>query len=313
MCNKTKSPFEFNNQIDLITYFKDEKTCLKYIEEWLWEGNIRCLYCGHYTVYRYSNGVRFKCKNCKEYFSAKVGTIFESSKLPLVKWFLAMYLIGSYKKGISSCQLARELGVTQKTAWIMAHKIRNAMRKVDAEKLEGVIEVDETFVGGKNKNRHKDKKVKYTEGRTFQDKTPVVGMMQRGGELRCTVTSDTKIVSIRPVILDNIKEGSTLYTDEWAAYKTLPLSYKQAAVDHSKGMYRNGDVCTNAIESFWSHLKRMIIGVYHKVSRKHLQRYVDEITFRFNSRHMKQGERLRLMFTQIRCPLNYKKLISNYG
>jgi transposase-like protein len=191
----------------------------------------------------------------------------------------------SSKKGISSYQLAKDLNVTQKSAWFMLQRIRYAMQyKTFMKPLEGTIELDETFVGGKNKNRHFDKKVKYSQGRSFKDKTPVFGMLERGGELRCVVIPDTKADSIQPIIYNNIKQGSTVYTDEWWAYKGLNNDYIHGVVDHGRGQYKNGDVCTNTIEGFWSHLKRGINGVYHQVSRKHLQKYADEFTFRYNVR-----------------------------
>lgn len=313
MSIKIKSLDDFNTLFDLISFFKDEMTCLKFLEQWLWNGKIRCPHCGIEEVYRYQDGKRFKCKQCKIEFTHKVGTIFESSNLPLIKWFMAIHIITSHKKGVSSCQLAREIGVTQKTAWMMGHKIRKTIEQIPTEQLEGVIEVDETFVGGKNKNRHKNKKVKNAPGRTFKDKVPVFGMKKRGGEVRTVVIKDTTKKSLRPVIREHIKEGTVLYSDDWGAYDTLYRRYKYDSIDHSKGRYREGDVCTNGIESFWSHLKRMIIGIYHYVSPKHLQKYCDEITFRYNTRNLKQGERLKLFLGQVNCTLKYKTLIKNYG
>lgn len=314
MCNKLKNLEGFNTLLEVSDYFKDEITCLKYLEQWLWNGDMHCPYCGmNEKIYRYKDEKRFKCKQCMIVFSAKVGTIFENSKLPMRIWFMAIHLISSYKKGISSCQLARELGITQKTAWFMAHRIRKIFEQIPTEKLEGVIEVDETFVGGKNKNRHIDKKVKNPAGRGFLDKTPVIGMLKRGGEVRTKVIDNTKTSSLRPAVMNHIKEGSIVYTDDWHGYDLLPESYNRKSIDHSRGRYRDGDVCTNGIESFWSHLKRMIIGVYHKVSKKHLQRYCDEITFRFNTKHLKQSDRLKLLLSKVNCRITYHSLTYNHG
>lgn len=311
MC-ATKPLQQFDNILQLVTYFKDEKMCLKYLQASLYgEGRMVCPRCKHEDPYKYQDGITFKCRVCTHKFNAKGGTIFSDSRLPLLKWFMAMYLIGSHKKGISSCQLARDLGVTQKTAWHMAHKIRKSMQQVSYEQLDGVIEIDETFVGGKNKNRHKDKKVKkYEEGRMYPDKTPVFGMLKRNGEVRTFVVADTTKKSLRPIIRENIKEKSTVYSDDWGAYDTLYRRYNYDSVKHSVGRYRDGDTCTNGIESFWSHLKRSIIGIYHKVSPKHLQKYVDEVTFRFNHRKMSQGERLIQLIAQSTYKVTYKQIVN---
>lgn len=313
MDTKIKSPEKFKSLIELVSFFKNETICLKALEDWIWDGKIRCPHCGYEDPYRFKDGVRFQCKNCEQGFTAKVGTIFESSKLPLVKWFMAIYLIASHKKGISSVQLGKDLGVTQKTAWFMLHRIRESMKQ-NEDQLQGTVEIDETFVGGKNKNRHKDKRVVYGgTGRSFQDKTPIFGMVTREtGELRTVVIPDVTGDSIQPLIKKNIEKGSTIYTDDWSSYGDLKR-YTTGSVSHGKGQYRNGDACTNKIENVWSHFKRMIIGIYHQVSPKHLQRYADELTFRYNTKKLQVGERLALLFKQLNCRIKYKQLISSHG
>lgn len=184
----------FDTLLDVALYFKDEMTCLKYLEQTTWNNVPRCPQCGMIDIYRYRNGRHFKCKQCKTEFTVKIGTIFESSKLPLVKWFMAMYLVSTNTKGLSSYQLARQLGVTQKTAWFMLHRIRKSLNQ-DKVELEGIVMTDESFIGGKNKNRHIDKKIDYSQCglREFPDKLPVLGMLEKGvnGRVKTVVISRT--------------------------------------------------------------------------------------------------------------------------
>lgn len=178
-----KSPTDFNNIIEIATYFNSEEKCLKYLEQWLHDDDIKCAYCGFDKPYRYSDGKSFRCSSCQSLFTLKVGTVFEDSKLPLVKWFMAIYLLVNNKKGISSYQLARHIGVTQKTAWYISHKIRKAFKQED-DKLKGEVQIDETFVGGKNKGRHIHKKVKNSHDRTFKDKVTVIGFLDQNKKLK---------------------------------------------------------------------------------------------------------------------------------
>lgn len=213
----------------------------------------------------------------------------------------------SHKRGISSCQLARDLGVTQKTAWNMLHKIRQFMDSQNRQRLSGEVEVDETFVGGKNKNRHKDKKVEKCQGRSFKDKKPVFGMLQRKGNLTAIVVDNTKATTLKPIITQYIQFQSIVYTDGWD-YGGISENYIQQSVDHGAKFYgmtvRDLDgneisVNTNSIECTWSHFKRMIFGTYYQVSKRHLQRYVDEFVFRFNTRNIGEIERFELFLRSI--------------
>jgi transposase-like protein len=311
MCKQTRLT-EFKSIVQLVTYFKDEKTCLRFIEDNRWKDGIKCVHCGMDKIHRFKDGKRFECASCKERFTVKVGTIFQNSKLPLIKWFIAMYYLGGHNKGISSYDLAEDIHVTQGTAWYMMQRIRNAFRAAQGtELIDGVIECDESFVGGKNKNRHIDKKVKNSQGRSFKDKTPVMGMLQRNGKLRAVVIADTSRASIHRALFQNVKIGSTIYSDEWLGYRGLSVCYDHSIVDHNKKQFRNGDVCTNAVENTWSGLKRSIIGRYHKVSKKHLQAYVDEVVFRYNNRDLSSGDRLQCLMGFMENPLPYKKLV--YG
>lgn len=301
-------PTQFNTLLEVATYFTTEDRCIEHIKQWRWKGLVRCVYCGFHRVYEFKNGKNFKCGNCKEHFTVTSGTIFHSTKLPLSKWIMAMFLIGTHKKGISSCQLARDLGITQKTAWFIAQKIRELLIQDDTL-LEGVVSSDEAFVGGKNKNRHKAKRMAYQKGREFKDKTPVIGMMQADGYVKAKVLPDVGLKSIRNAVITSVKKGAVLVTDEWNAYKGMGKYYQHEVVDHGRGTYVNqSGFSSNNIEGFWSHLKRMIIGVYHKVSPKYLQRYVNELTFRHNTRKENSGARLVMMMERIEKKITYKKI-----
>lgn len=207
-------------------------------------------------------------------------------------------------------QLSRDIDVTQKTAWFMLQRIRFVLRgKTVREKLKGLVQIDETFVGGKNKNRHWSKKVKGSQGRSFKDKTPVVGFLCEG-KVRCVVVEDTNKESLHPVVLKNVEVDSIIVTDEWRPYQWLGRNYYwHEIIDHSAGRYKNDNgFTTNSIEGAWGHLKRMIIGVYHQVSRKYLQRYCDEFAYRFNTRSMSDSERFTLFFQSVERRIKYKHL-----
>ncbi len=286
--------------------FPDEESCIRYFEEMRWGDKVVSPYDATSKVYKCSNG-RYKCKNTGRYFDVKTGTAFANTKLPLRAWFYAMMLFLSHKRGVSSCQLARGLGITQKTAWNMLHKIRQYMTKENNHVLSGEVEIDETFVGGKNKNRHKDKKVEKCQGRSFKDKVPVFGMLERNGKVIAKVVSNTQAKTLVPIVRKNVEAGSVVYTDGWE-YTGLIGSYKQMSVDHEKHFYGTtyateyGEIITistNGIENVWSHFKRMIIGIYYHVSKEYMQRYVDEYIFRFNTRNYSDSQRFNLLLRNI--------------
>ena len=280
-----KSPEDFSSLFELLDYFKDEQTCLGFLAEQRWPGGIECPHCHHNKIYTLKgNTKRYKCAACRKQFTAKANTIFEDSKLPLRKWFAAIYLLLAHRKGISSYQLARDLKVTQKTAYFIGQKIRVALNNGSFNVTkESVIEVDETFVGGKTKNRHWNKKVKDAGGRSFKDKVPVFGMLVRGGNVKCIVVNDTKTRTIQPLIHKYIPQWATIYSDEWSAYTGLSMNYNHSTIDHSKKQYKVGNVHTNNIEGFWSLFKKGMV-TYCRVSKKHLQKYVDEFCFKYNIR-----------------------------
>lgn len=287
----------FKNLYDFQAAFSNDLQCRQFLANAIWEnGEPVCPYCSNRKIYKYSNGIHYKCSDCRKRFTVTVNTIFESSRIPLGKWFLALYLLSCHKKGISSVQLSKDVGVTQRTAWFMLHRLRSVYtQNVEVNEdtqLTGIVECDETFCGGKNKNRHWDKKIKNSQGRSYKDKTPVLGILQRGGELRAFVVPDTNKQSVQPHIKKHIQPGSELMTDEWYGYYGLGSIYNHSVVDHGRGQYVNGDITTNSIESAWACLKRSIYGIYHFASRKHMQRYVDETVYRYNTRNWEAEARV---------------------
>ena len=300
---------KFNHIISLTTYFNSEKKCKQAIIESRWtDGDVVCPYCGgHHCVKRTDS--KFRCKACRKNFSCLVGTIFENTKLPLIKWFVAMYFISSNKKGVSSYQLSRDIDVTQSTAWYMLQKIRLLYPQSDADAFEGTVECDEVYIGGKEKWKHKSMRTPHTQGRSTKTKTPVFGMMERStiintnGEIEnitnvhAFVVENTNKATLQPIIQQFVIEGSRVITDELNAYNGLgELGYTHAIVNHGAEEYANGDIFTNSIEGFWSHFRRMIAGCYHDVSDAHLQSYINEAVYRWNTRKMSESERFAHMF-----------------
>jgi len=300
----------FKTLPQLLDYFKDEQTCREYLEQQRWNGEPVCPFCNTKNPYRTNRGFKCRNKECYKKFTVTVGTIYENSKVPLRTWFAAVYLCTSSKKGISSLQLHRQLGVTQKTAWFILHRIREMLRAKAPHMLKDVVEIDETLVGGKNKNRHADKKVKGSQGRSAKDKTPVLGAVQRGGKLVAVAVPDTQAETLKPIIKKWVEDGSIMVTDEYRSYNELKRDYLHVTVNHSEEEYVRGAFHTNTIEGFWSLFKRGIFGIYHNVSPKHLQRYVTEFESRYNSREIKDNERFELSVQNSTGRLKYKQLIS---
>lgn len=302
---------KFDSLISLIEFFNTEHKCKAFLAELRWGKVVVCPYCGSVHVYTCKND-RYKCGDCKNTFSVKVGTIFEDSNISLKKWFIAMYLISSHKKGISSCQLARDLKVTQKTAWYMEQKIRTLYGQSDEIALENEVELDEMYLGGKEKWKHGSKKTEGTQGRSTKTKQPIFGMIQRDGEARILMVDDAKASTLMPIIKQFVKEHSSLFTDELNAYNALEgMGYNHGIVYHKANEYVNGKASTNCVEGFWSHFRRCIFGIYHHVSVKHLQRYIDEMVFRWNTKKASEGTRFEAMFRASLRVVNYDS-VRNY-
>jgi|SRR6185437_4278956 len=304
----------FKSLIEVSEHFKNDRDCSQWFAGLRWGDIVCCPHCASVKTYLFSNGIKYKCGDCFKQFTVKVGTIFEDSKVSLKKWIMAYYLLMAHKKGISSHQLAKDIHVTQKTAWFMLQRLRWALNQGSIEKLKGVVESDETFVGGKNKNRHKAKKLPMSNGRTHQGKTPVLGLLQRSETGAVTVVtkvvSDTSPRVIQPLLHEYLDPSAILISDEWCAYAQMSKHFMHFQIDHSKGQYAQGHITTNRIEGYWSQLKRTLLGTYHNVTPRHLQRYCDESTFRFNTKDMTDGERFILaMEKTVGKRLTYKTLI----
>ncbi len=304
--------FDFKSILDLVKAFPDEQTCMDYLAEMRWNGVVVSPFDETSKVYKCA-GNKYKCKNTGKYFTAKVGTIFEDTKIPLIKWYMALYIFSSHKKGVSSHQLAKDIDVTQKTAWFMLHRLRFAFNTENFKKeFDGIVEIDETFMGGSEINKHASKRTKKTQGRSTETKAPVLGMKDRvTGEVKVFAVANTKSESLMPLIKKYIKEGSVVITDEYRTYDILGWKYKHGRVNHSAKEFVNGMFHTNGIENFWSHLKRGVDGIYHWISTEHLQSYVTEYALRFNTRKMTTAGRFDLVLANVVGRLTYKELISH--
>jgi transposase-like protein len=299
---------DFKSILDLIKTFPDEQTCIDHLETLRWNGNVISPFDATSKVYK-CKGNKYRCKNTGKYFNVKTDTLFDNTKIELQKWFLAIWIVTSHKKGISSLQLGRDLNITQKSAWFMLQRIRNCFGIENDNQLDNEVEADETYVGGKNKNRHGNKKVEASQGRSAKDKTPVLGMVERNGKLNAKTVANVQSATLTKEIVANVKESASLYTDEWLGYKGVSRIYDHSIVKHNKGQYVNGRIHTNTIEGFWSLLKRGIFGIYHFTSKKHLQMYVDEFVFRYNTRDTTEAMRFNLLLANTQNRLTYKTLI----
>ena len=300
---------------EAISYFSDPDQCFEYAVNLRWpNGKITCPRCGSKEHSFISTRRLWFCKNCKRQFTMKVQTIFEDSPLGMDKWMVALWLLVNCKNGISSCEVARDLGVTQKTAWFMLHRLRLAMQTGSFSKLGGEVEVDETFIGGKARNMHLRKKDLKITGTGVKDKVPVMGILERGGEVRTTVVSNRKKKVLQKEIKKHVEAGSALYSDALQSYDGLDAEYAHKVIDHAVA-YVNGKVHTNGLENFWSLLKRGLKGTYVSVEPFHLFRYLDEQTFRYNNRkETNDSERFEQVMSQvINRRVTFKQLTGKEG
>lgn len=272
--------------LEVVKKFSTQESCVAYLEEIKWDNKPICPYCGSAKSTKRKDPLRHKCNKCNRSFSVLIGTILESTKLPLPKWFVAMCLILNAKKGISSLQLARDIGVNKNTAWYMQKRIRQAMSEDDTL-LQGIIEADESYVGGSLVNKHEKIKQEKQYHRTgMEHKTPVLGMLERKGKIIVKVLDKAWGNEIKPIMKKLIDPKSELVTDGFGGYKDLGEYFeKHIILNRTKKIRRIGKYHTNTIEGFWSMFKRAIIGQYHKITTKHLQEYINEMTFKYNYRN----------------------------
>ena len=300
---------EFNSILDLINAFPDEQACINHLEKLRWNGVVLSPFDPHSKVYD-CKGHQYKCKNTGKYFNVKTGTLFEGTKVSLQKWFIAIYLITSHSKGISSIQLSKNIDVTQKTSWFMLQRIMNCFG-IDSKGLDNEVEVDETYIGGKNKNRHYDKKVHNAQGRSIKNKVPVLGIAERGGKVIAKKVQNVNAGTLLPEISHYVKSTAKIYTDEWSAYRGLGRVYaNHSFINHGIGEYVRGPVHTNTIEGFWSLLKRGINGIYHYISPKHLQKYLNAYAYRYNMRADSASQKFNSMLSLMKNKLTYNQLVN---
>jgi len=279
--------------LEAIRYFSDLDVATQFFAEIRWPDGPVCPRCGLVKDHYYTKPRRlWQCKGCKKQFSVKVGTVFEDSPIGMDKGLPAVWMLTSCKNGKSSHELARDLGVTQKTAWFMLQRIRLAMQSGTFEKLSGEVEADETFIGGKARNMHKKKREEKIQGRGSSGKVAVMGLLERHGEVRTKVVPDTKKKTLHVEVRENVEPGSDLYTDALQSYRGLDPEYVHRFIDHAE-KYAEGKVHTNGLENFWSLLKRCFHGTYVSVEPFHLFRYLDEQAFRFNEREGQDADRFK--------------------
>ncbi len=286
-----------------IRYFSEEQVCVDTVAGLRWPRGPVCPKCGRKQHYYLASQRRWKCKNCARQFSVKVGTIFEDSPLPLDKWLCALWMLVNCKNGVSSYEVHRALGITQKSAWFVLHRLRLALQHGSLVKIGGdgtEVEVDETFVGGKARNMHMDVRKRRITGTGYTNKAIAFGMLERGGKVRTATIDGRTRENLHGEIRKHVSAGSALYSDEWQAYRGLESEYVHKVIDHAE-KYVDGRVHTNGMENFWSLLKRGLNGTYVSVEPFHLFRYLDEQAFRYNNRDksLNDGDRFTLALSQI--------------
>lgn len=305
---------QFKTLPQMFAAFPTEQSAIDHLTALRWANGKFCPLCGNADekkIGTLTGTNTHKCYACRKRFSIKVGTIFQDTKLPLRTWFAAIWMITNHPKGIASTTLATDLGITQKTAWFVLHRLRHAARTDSFNApLSGEVEIDETFVGGREHNKHASKKTSNKRGHSGELKTIVMGMVQRGGEIRAGVIDNVKSGTLRHIVSTHVAKGAKVYTDEWGGYNDLRHDYDHQRVSHRKGEYVRGDVTTNSVESLWALFKRQYVGTHHWVSPKHMDAYLNEMTFRLNRRNLDKGQRVDALLSQSEGPMPWKVLVA---
>lgn len=299
---------------EAVRYYSDEQVCINTVAAMRWaDGKPTCPKCGvveeerkHYWI---KTQKRWKCYSCRKQFSVKVDSVFEDSPLSLDKWLVAMWMLVSCKNGVSSYEIASTLGITQKSAWHLLHRIRLVLQGADGGKLGGIVEVDETFIGGKARNMHTAKRKKVITGRGTTGKTVVMGMLERGGKVKTHVIAERDKKTLHAKIADHVEPGTEVMTDELVSYWGIAENYTHNVINHAEE-YVRGTIHTNGMENYWSLVKRALTGTYISVEPFHLFRYLDEQAFRYNNRkNMTNADRFTIALSQIAGKrLQYKEL-----
>ena len=298
---------------DFLQKFSNEKAAIEYLENQRWRGGIKCPRCSSENTSNWSRKQGWRrCNSCRKPFNVKTSSVFEKSKIPLNKWMLAFYFIVTARKGISSMQISKQLGITQKSAWIMCQKAREAMGNCKNNYIfKGIVECDETYIGGKKRKRHSDNNI--IKGRGAIGKIPVFGIVERQGRIMSMVIPDTTKDTLQGIIRQNVERGTVVNTDEWKSYIGLNGDYTHLTVNHSDYQFKNCTAFTNTIESMWAVLKRAYHGTFHYMSPKHLQRYAFEFDFRHNEGNVRYPTMDRISSLVGGCwgrRLSYAELIS---
>lgn len=302
--------FDVNGLFDLLRKYEDEEKCIKFFEECRWNGNPISPFDKNSKVYKCKDG-QYICKNTNKKFNVKTGTILENTKIALNKWIGAFWLLATNTTGYTSVKLAKDLGISQRSAWYLLHRIRLIMKKWNGFAMTDNVEIDESFIGGKSANRHSANKVRHSQGRSFKDKIPVLGLLERGsGLMTATVVKSTSAKDLLPYIQTHVELYAKIFSDEWAAYKKLRFMFEHKAVDHGCGLYVKGEAHTNNIEGAWKILKNTIRTYVHV---RKLQCYVDEFIFRRNTRKLKESEKVVCLLGNLEGRMRYRNLVNSFN